>query len=311
MAALAGNLKTARWARSFPLVAAVATLAVVVAGAPAAAAPASVGALKAAATVPAKPGSLTAPDAVSAGVIARLQGVPVEVLGERTTAGSVFVLPDGTMAAGQGSGPVWVRKGGDGTKAEDWAAVDLTLTAGTDGLVRPVAQGAGLVLSGGTTASDSTGAAESAASVDVATVSDPASGVTSRVQWAGALPKPVLAGRRATYPSVRPGVDLVMEATSTGFEQFFVVRARPAAGAALAFPLTVVTDGGQLQAGADGSLSVVAAGGVVGSAPAPLVWDAARDAGRAFPITKSRPAEDANAARISPMPAWVTAKDLG
>lgn len=109
MAALAGNLKTARWARSFPLVAAVATLAVVVAGAPAAAAPASVGALKAAATVPAKPGSLTAPDAVSAGVIARLQGVPVEVLGERTTAGSVFVLPDGTMAAGQGSGPVWVR----------------------------------------------------------------------------------------------------------------------------------------------------------------------------------------------------------
>ncbi|KQR16601.1 hypothetical protein ASF78_04330 [Cellulomonas sp. Leaf334] len=63
---------------------------------------------------------------MSARAIARLEDQPVEVLGLRTEVGSVFALPDGTMAAGQGSGPVWVRLGGDGTTTEDWAPVDLT-----------------------------------------------------------------------------------------------------------------------------------------------------------------------------------------
>jgi len=54
------------------------------------------------------------------------------VLGERTETASVFALPDGTMAAGIASGPVWVRRGGDGTRDEDWAAVDLRVCC-TDG----------------------------------------------------------------------------------------------------------------------------------------------------------------------------------
>lgn len=49
--------------------------------------------------------ALTAPDAVSAAAIARLENRPVEVLGERTETGSVYALPDGSMASGQGSGP--------------------------------------------------------------------------------------------------------------------------------------------------------------------------------------------------------------
>ena len=47
----------------------------------------------------------------------------------------MFALPDGTMVAGIASGPVWVRRGGDGICDEDWAAVDLTLSVGDDGLV--------------------------------------------------------------------------------------------------------------------------------------------------------------------------------
>ena len=150
------------------LVAALAAAGVLTAGAPAAggtggaAGPARAGATSA---IPATPDAeLTAPDAVSAAAIARLQGAPVEVLGERTETSSVFAMPDGTAMAGSASGPVWVRKGGDGTSAADWAPVDLTLGVRADGSVAPVAQGAGLVLSGG-------------GSSALASVTDPRSGV--------------------------------------------------------------------------------------------------------------------------------------
>lgn len=217
----------------------------------------------------------TAPDAVTAATIARLAGEPVEVMGERTELGSVFALADGTYAAGQATGPVWVRRGGDGLAVEDWAPVDLTLEVGEDGLVRPVAQTAGLVLSGGTDpapqaedgaaerakamlttpveesptvpggasseapapvqSSDSSGApaAPSAPSapvpspapsasepsgstadeaapdaavnttpadapkVEIASVTDPGTGLVTRLQWEGTLPAPRLEGPRA------------------------------------------------------------------------------------------------------------------
>ena len=51
------------------------------------------------------------------------------------------------------------------------------------------------------------------------------------VGWHGRLPEPVLAGSTATYPEVRPGVDLVVEALNTGFEYFLVVKTRQAARA--------------------------------------------------------------------------------
>ena len=86
-------------------------------------------------------------------VQARAQGRAVEDVSQRTVESSTFALPDGSWATGVGSGPVWVprmdRTGGDGSAAADWAPVDLTLVAGRDGLVRPRAQVAGLVLSGG------------------------------------------------------------------------------------------------------------------------------------------------------------------
>lgn len=323
---------------------------------------------------------LTAPDAVSAATIARLEGEPVEILGERTESGSVYALPDGSRAAGLGAGPVWVRQGGDGTNAEDWAPVDLTLEVGDDGLVRPVAQSAGLVLSGGTTAAEAAAAAAAAASVEVeqtartvtppgpeapaatpspsvaadaastpqpsstpdatptptptsevtpgpsssqpapapspaeepatrtliASVTDPATGVVTRVQWDGTLPQPRLEGRRATYKGVEPGIDLVLEATSTGFQQFFVVHERPAADAELSFPLTVSTDGVPVTVGQDGSLSVqTPAGEAVGRAGVPYMWDAHSDVGRPYPVTQPRPAETPEPG-LPPMPDFST-----
>lgn len=331
---------------------------------------------------------LTAADAISAAAIARLMDAPVEILGERTEFGSVYALPNGTKASGQGSGPVWVRQGGDGTAAEDWAAVDLTLELGEDGLVRPVAQSADLVLSGGTpegaaaaqaaargaveqtanlerpevegaavgdepaaqtptadepavdtepdatptgepapdatpeptpagtpaaepqddTATDApdAGADIAAPLTEVASVTDPASGLVTRVQWEGTLPTPTLSGRRATYESVEPGTDLVIEATSTGFEQFFVIHERPEPGADVTFPLTVTTDGAEVEVAEDGSLTIeTAAGEAVAAAPVPYMWDAESDNGRAFPVTKDRPAEAEDSPRLSPMPDFV------
>jgi RHS repeat-associated protein len=259
-----------------------------------------------AATDMASDAPLTAADAVSAAAIARLEGRPVEVLAERTEAGSVYVLPDGTMAAGMGSGPVWVRDGdGDGTHPEDWAPVDLTLEKSDDGAVRPVAQSGDLTLAGASVPEPG------ATAVDLATLTDVGTGVSTTVRWEGELPEPELDGRRATYREVQPGVDLVVEATSTGFQEFFVVEERPDPGEQLTFPLTVTTDGAALQAAADGAISVVGTDEVVASAPEPLMWDAQSDQGRPFPVTEERPAEDDDAPRLSPMPAWVLSPDHG
>ncbi|GAA3800588.1 DNRLRE domain-containing protein [Cellulomonas soli] len=288
----------ARWRLFVPATAAAAVAAVAMVGLPAAAAPRVVE--PAASQVVEDPEPLTAADAVSAQAIARLQNQPVEVIGERTEVGSVFALPDGRMASSQGAGPVWVREGGDGSAAEDWSPVDLTLEAQADGTVQPIAQGADLTLSGGSVLGPGTEEATT-----LATLTEPASGVTTEISWGGPLPAPRLEGRRAVYPDVRQGIDLVVEATSTGLEQFFVINERPGSGESLELPLTVASTGGEVATTEDGGLSVVADGAVVASSPTALMWDAETDGGRAFPLTVDRPAEDPALTRLSPMPEWV------
>lgn len=224
---------------------------------------------------------LTAPDRVSAVTIARLEGEPVEVLGERTITSSVFALPDGTMAAGMSSGPIWVPLGGDGTQVEDWAPVDLTLQAGTDGLVRPVAHPAGLVVSGGSAAGTAADAEVLVASLTTET------GVTSAINWVGPLPVPRLDGARAIFEDVRPDTDMVIEATTSGFEQFFVVQQAPAAEQQLSLPVLVAAEGATVTEAADGALEVVdGAGEVVAGGPVPMMWDATADADRVHPVTE-------------------------
>lgn len=145
-----------RWASVTVAVAALAAGALVVQGLPAAATSVpgrAVLATPRAEVGPDLSGPAVAGDAVTAMVQARAQGRPVEDLAQRTVESSTFALPDGTWATGVGSGPVWVPRmdetGGDGTAVEDWDRVDLTLEVGGDGLVRPRAQVADLVLSGG------------------------------------------------------------------------------------------------------------------------------------------------------------------
>ncbi|MFG2823343.1 DNRLRE domain-containing protein [Kitasatospora sp. NPDC048365] len=97
--------------------------------------------------------------------------------------------------------------------------------------------------------------------------------------WLGKLPKPKLSGSTATYVDARPGVDLVLEATRTGFEQFLVVKDRSAVSQAGTLTLPLDTTGYAVQRQQDGSIHLVDAAGAKPTVriPAPMMWDAAID----------------------------------
>lgn len=241
-------------------------------------------------------GTLQAPDIATARTIARLQGEKVEVIGERNETSSTWVMPGGTLTTGQAGAPIWVRQGdGDGTSAADWAPVDLTLRLDADGNVRPKAHPAGLVLAG-------EGIPEGDALVTVRG----ASGESVGLDWTAKLPAPRLEGPRAVYVAVQPGVDLVVEATRTGFEQFYVLTERPQAGRSPDLSLTVSGQGVTSAATADGGLEFTnSAGQIVGSGGTPLVWDAAVDKQRMHPVTAPWSAGDeAKTAALAPVPDW-------
>lgn len=246
-------------------------------------------------TTRAADGTLQAPDIATARTIARLQNEKVEVVGERTESSSTYAFPDGTMATGQAAAPIWTRTGtGDGTAAADWSAVDLTLEAADDGTVRPKSHPGDIVLAGG-------GVPDSGALVQVSG----ADGQEVRVEWDGALPTPRLEGPRAVYPDVEPNVDLVVEVTRTGFEQFYVLTDRPKAGEEPDLSLAVSTDGLDVSETADGGVTFTdGAGASVGTTGTPAVWDAAVDKERAHPISTAwKNAGEKAGDDLSPLPA--------
>ncbi|MGW2399589.1 DNRLRE domain-containing protein [Kitasatospora sp. NPDC001664] len=97
--------------------------------------------------------------------------------------------------------------------------------------------------------------------------------------WLGKLPKPKLSGSKATYVNARPGVDLVLEATRTGFEQFLVVKDRSAVSQAGTLNLPLDTTGYSVEKQDDGAIHLVDHVGhkPTVKVPAPVMWDAAVD----------------------------------
>src|SRR5678816_1647510 len=178
-------------------------------------------------------------DAVSASVAARLCAGRVEVLSQRTETTQVFAEPAGGYTAESYVAPVRFREG------ESWKDVDLTLTRDASGMVRPKAHPYGLVLSG---------AAGDDRAHDLATLGH--GGDRNVLGWSGALPEPVLTGTTATYREVRPGLDLVMEVTRTGFEQFLVVKNRQALSQVASIVLSWRAKGLSLHAGRNGTLEL-------------------------------------------------------
>jgi hypothetical protein len=127
----------------------------------------------------------------------------------------VFRHPDGARTIVLSGGPIRVRQDGR------WVPVDLTLRRDPDGSVRPAAPPNTLWLSGG------------GQSADAAAVRG-ADGTNTALAWDGPLPAPRLTGNRATYPGARPGADLVIEATRTGFVASLESTGRAPAPAAAA-----------------------------------------------------------------------------
>ena len=131
---------------------------------------------------------------------------PVEALSLRTDRSSVFVDPSGRQSAKLYSGPVRVEEGGR------WRALDLRLQ-GQGAKVRPSAAAADVAFSDGADRSLARLEGERGA---------------LELTWKGGrLPAPELAGAKATYRDVEPGVDVAVEARPQGFDKRVVVRRVP------------------------------------------------------------------------------------
>ncbi|MET8094439.1 RHS repeat-associated core domain-containing protein [Micromonospora sp. NPDC005220] len=243
---------------------------------------------------------LERPDEMAALVTARLTGKRVRITGMTSETAEYVAQPNGQVEATVHTGPVRLRRD------NQWVPVDLTLQPEADGSVRALAHPLDLRISG---------ARKGGGELAAVGVGD---GRLS-MGWAGALPVPVLAGNRATYPEVAAGIDLVVEATRTGFAQFLTVKNRQAVDQipALAFPLTGKGLSSFSQDSSGALLLKDAKGRPIAAVPAPEMWDARRTPGtqeparrRVVPAKSERLAarsghSDGLTMRLSPDLAWL------
>jgi hypothetical protein len=230
---------------------------------------------------------------------ARLTGQRVLVDALTTEQTQVWALPTGGFEARVAAAAERFQRGGA------WVDVDHTLVVRADGRIAPKAHPRDLVLSGAV--SDIAGTHELA--------SIGTTGGRAAFDWTGVLPAPVLDGPRATYPEVWPGVDLVLESTSEGVEQFFVVKNRDAVKYIGRFPLAVRADGAvEQRAESDGSVSLRSAtGAVLARVPQPVMWDSSGDAqapgrparARQVPVTVERTARERGKLGLRPDTNWI------
>ncbi|GAA1550286.1 hypothetical protein GCM10009789_00100 [Kribbella sancticallisti] len=151
---------------------------------------------------------LERPDEASAVITAKTTGKPVLIAGRTTETTEYRALPSGKIEATVAAGPVRMRG-----QSGDWVDVDVTLVRQPDGSVAPKAHPLGLKLSGAAGKGDHRLVAMGKESLG----------------WSGPLPTPELNGTTATYREVKPGVDLVVEVTRTGYQQHLLVKNRAAA----------------------------------------------------------------------------------
>lgn len=202
---------------------------------------------------------LERPDEASAVVTARTTGKPVLITGKTTESTEYRALPSGQIEATIAAGPVRMRD-----EEGEWTDVDLTLVQQADGSVAPRAHPYGLTLSG------------AAGKGDHALAALGASGKRSSLGWSGPLPAPELEGNVATYRNVKPGVDLVVEATRTGYQQHLLVKSKAAAGQVKQLRMPWKTAGMTTKLDGKGGLTV-RAGAESRDVPAPMMWDATVD----------------------------------
>ncbi|NEA66772.1 hypothetical protein [Streptomyces sp. SID12488] len=200
-------------------------------------------------------GAPEANDPASAFLMARLQNRKIEVLSDRTGDSTTYALPDGSMQTEDYAGPVRVKQDGDwhdiNTDLSDTgadlqphvAAADITVSDGGDTTLASVAKG-----------SESFG-----------------------LGWADKLPTPTVKDATASY-NLGDGQTLTATALAQGFSENIKLDGRPA-DSAVSYRIPLRLKGLTLSQADSGHLLLKDFGGkLVAEAPAPMMWDASKDA---------------------------------
>ncbi|MDI5939685.1 hypothetical protein QLR68_16345, partial [Micromonospora sp. DH15] len=218
-----------------------------------------------------------------------------------TESAEYIAYPNGQVEATVHAGPVRIMRD------NRWVPVDLTLTPAADGSVRAIAHPLDLWISG----------ARSTAG-ELAAVGKGDKRLA--LGWPGALPAPALERNRAIYRDVVPGIDLVVEATRTGFSEYLTVKNQAAVDRIPSLTLPVTGKGlSSFTQDRSGGLTLKdVKGKPMATVPAPEMWDARRAPGSDEPTRRTviatradRPGRDAKSAgdgltmRLSPDLKWL------
>ncbi|MEV7616164.1 LamG-like jellyroll fold domain-containing protein [Streptomyces sp. NPDC089799] len=185
-------------------------------------------------------------------------GLPVEVIGDRSEFTTTYANPDGqTFRLDQSVVPVRVKE-----ENGSWTTPDATLEVRGDGTVGPKAATADISFSGGGDKADLVAIGQGVHRLSL--------------QWPGVLPKPALDGDTAVYAEVLPGVDLRMTATTEGYREVLVVKTPTAAKnpALKNIKFGLKAEELQVSASKDGGLVAEDSNGrSVFTSPPALMWD--------------------------------------
>ncbi|MFF3659117.1 LamG-like jellyroll fold domain-containing protein [Streptomyces olivochromogenes] len=183
-------------------------------------------------------------------------GERVELIERRTEDELVFANPDGSLTSEISAQPQRVQEADGG-----WRPADATLERRPDGTVGPKAAVVDVAFAAG-------------GSSDLVTLGEGDKSFTLR--WPAPLPEPVLNGDTAEYREVLPGVDLLADASVTGYSYVLKVKTPQAArNPELAeLRLAVRSKGLDLGSGPTGGLQALDASGArVFGGQAPKMWD--------------------------------------
>ena len=221
---------------------------------------------------------------------------PVMVDSSRTEFSQVVAQPDGRLRLETAVMPQRARRG------TGWADIDLSLSRSADGQLRPAVSVADVAFSGG-------------GSGPLVTLAR--GGRTVTLSWPGTLPVPTVSDDSATYAEVLPGVDLVVQATTTGFSHALVVKSAAAAAQPGVAEVRFRVGGTARVSSGGGVLTALGPGSVLASTEPAVMWDsrttpvapsAAASAQQA--VTASTHEAAGDAARIAPVSVALDGGDL-
>jgi OSK domain len=210
---------------------------------------------------------------IAAAVQARRTGQAVVVPSQTTQTMEVLAHPDGTFEMISNALPARVQV------HSRWVPISTALRRNPDGTWSAPLTSAPVTFSGG-------------GSGPLVRVTDPASGRWVSVSWPYRLPRPVVTGAVALYRDVLPGVDLRLQATSTGYQEVVIIHDAAAAANPRLRSLTFTLAGGPgvaIRRGRDGATVAAdsATGQVLFTSGQPMMWDSRRNPHRAVPSAGS------------------------